>query len=367
VAYFTRQQDLPLTSLWDSDDHYEDFGFSVIAECDGFDIYVWEAVYIFKGGPHRPRSQWLGDGVADHTMIVVAPTEWRGTGMHDNQYLRLGMSTSEYFAHDDLHVEETDDSVTWRVGDMTYVSELTTGRHRVFGTHGEVRYDLVFDQLPGTTTVPIFGELEEAAEVRAAGAYSYSRCTGTIAIDDRTFVVEDGQGLHEHIAFSECPTWDVAAIGPRRDLAGGGVYGSFRNDELVVQIHSETPSESTVVVAAGDETVVFTGDAVDLQRAADWVDPKNGVSVPCRWRIRCESADGHVDLDIDGYARGGWPWELKRSMLWQELILATARGTFTDRTGRTYVVDDVVCCMDHHRMLLTHHETLDGPDQSPTW
>ena len=63
----------------------------------------------------------------------------------------------------------------------------------------------------------------------------------------------------------------------------------------------------TVVVAAGDETVVFTGDAVDLRRVADWVDPKNGVSVPCGWSIRCESRDGLVELEVDGYARGGWP------------------------------------------------------------
>ena len=367
MGYFTREQEAPLTRLWDSDDHYEDFGFSVIAQCDGYDIYVWEAVYIFKGGPARPLSQWLGDGVADHTMIVIAPTAWRGTGMHDNHYLRLGMSTSEYLAHEDLRIDETDTSVTWRLGNMTYVSELTTGTHSVVGTHGEVHYDLTFEQLPGTTTVPIFGELEQADEVRAAGAYSYSRCRGTLQIGDRTFAIKDGQGLHEHIAFSECPAWDVTAIGPKRDMAGGGVYGSFRNDELVVQIHSETPAESTVVVATGEETIVFTDDAVELRRVTDWVDPKNGVSVPCRWHIRCTSDDGTVELDVNGYARGGWPWELKRSILWQELILATANGTFTDRAGRQYLVDEVVCCMDHHRMLITHHETLNGPDTTPTW
>jgi hypothetical protein len=353
--------------LFDSDDHYEDFGFSVIAECDGFDICVWEAVYIFKGGPERPRSQWLGDGVADLTEIIVAPTEWRHEGMHDNDYVRFGMSTSEYFAHDDLRVDESDEGVTWNVGDMTYVSELTTGVHRVHGSHGDVSYDLVFEQLPGTTTVPIFGELEHAAEVRAAGAYNYSTVNGTLSIGDRSFVVRNGQGLHEHIAFSECPAWDVAVVGPKRDTAGGGAYGAFRSEDLVVQIHSETPAESTVVVAVGGDTVVFTGPSVNLGRVADWVDPKNGLSVPCRWRIRCASDDGNLELDIDGYARMGHPWMLKRSVLWQELVLTTAVGRFTDRAGAVHVVDDAIGVMDHHRMLIMHHETLEGPDTSPTW
>jgi hypothetical protein len=325
-------------------------------------------VYIFKGGPHRPRSQWLGDGVADHTMIVVVPTEWRGTGMHANHYVRVGMSTSEYFAHDELEIVESDDTVTWRLGDMEYASQLDAGIHVVRGEHAEVGYDLRFEQLPGTTTVPLFGELEDAATTRAAGAYSYSNCRGTLTIGDRVFPIEDAQGLHEHIAFSECPNWDVAAIGPLRDQRGGGVYGSFRTaDGLVGQIHSETPEETTVVIATGTEDVVFTGASVTLTRTDEWIDPKNGVAVPCRWTVECASDDGALSLAIDGYARGGWAWELKRSLLWQTVVLATVEGSFTDRTGTVRAIPQTVGVMDNHRMLHVHRETLDGPDTSPTW
>ena len=353
--------------LFDSDDHYEDFGFAVVAEAGDFDIYVWEAVYIFKGGPERPKSQWLGDGVADHTMIVVVPKAWRHQGMHDNNYLRVGMSTEQYFAHDELEIVEADDTVTWRVGNMEYTSHLDTGVHEVRGEHGGCAYDLTFTQIPGTNTVPIFGELEQAAEVRAAGAYSYSTCSGTLTLGGRTHVIIDGDGLHEHIAFSECPQWDVAVVGPQRDRKGGGVYGSFRSDGLVCQIHSESPDETTIVIATQGEDIIFQGPSVNLERTDYWIDPKSGVSVPCRWHVIASSPDGTLDVELDGYTRGGWPWELKRCILFQTVVIATTNGTYTAHDGTVIAINDAIATMDYHRMLVCHNETLDGPDLTPTW
>ena len=350
------------------EDYYDDIGFAVVAESGDFDILMGEFFYVFQGGPSRPKSQWLGDGVANNSLHIIIPKERRGKGLSNNNFHRVGMNLPQYYQHEDLKVDRDADSVTWSLGDIRYICRPPEWELR--GRHGEAEYDLTFHQLPHPV-VWSYGTFREAENNGLGAGYCYLSVEGSLKVAGKTYTIHNGRGVHERLAFSESPVLDMAVVPPKHDTGDGGGFAIHGlHGDVLVWMLGRPDDPMAFITVDGKQISYLPGQGqgtVSYATTERWFDPRTGMYVPSQWHVSCASPDGVLDLDITGHGRGFYPWEMKRGyqvMLW---ILGVANGAFYTPDGRTIPITNQLVQHEVVKNIMVHTETMAGPDLTPSW
>lgn len=341
------------------DSFYDDIGWSFTAETDEFDLCVGNFIYNFMGGPAHPKSQFLCDGWVHNNLIIVSPKSRRGQPMVDNDFHRTGMNPADFYAYDDLKVVRADDRVTWQLGEIIYT--CAPPNWHLGGRQGGVEFDISFRQLP-KPVVWSYGTREAAAAQGIGGGYCYVTGEGTIKTASRTLKVRNIAGVHERLAI----TGGLDFIGQKRvDTNGFGqglavhvlegdvwVWGLGSVDQLMFFLTVEGKPLS-YIPHLDASTITYTP-------RDPWHDKRSGLYLPSRWSVVCESADGRLDLELTGTARGYYPWDLKRGYQFMLWYLCMANGSFTHPDGRIVAIENRRGQHEVVRNLIVHDETLDG-------
>jgi hypothetical protein len=348
----------------DTESFYDDVGWGFTAETDDLDVLIGNFMYNFQGGPAHPKSQWLCDGWVNNNLIIVSEKSRRGQPMTDNDFHRTGMNPADFYGYDDLKVDRTDDSVTWRLGDIVYT--CTPPTWHLGGSQGGVEFDINFRQLP-KPVVWSYGTRQDAVVNGIGGGYCYVTGEGTIRTGGQTLELRNIAGVHERLVF----TTGLDVIAQKgADTTGFGqgiaihvlegdvwVWGLGSVDELMFFLTVEG-TQLTYIPHQDGSTITYT--PLDPQH-----DRRSGLYMPTRWQVVCESAEGRLDLELTGNARGYYPWDLKRGLQLMYWYLCMANGTFTYPDGRVVRIENQRAQHEIVRNVIVHDESFDGPILTP--
>jgi hypothetical protein len=367
IPTMTLDDEMPWRPLFAGrQDFYDDTGFTFTAEAGAHDIMIGNFIYTFQGGPGRPRSQWLGDGIAHNGLIVILPREQRVRGMFDNPFSRSGMNLPEYHAYDELEVERDARSVIWKLGDIQYT--CTPPVWHLGGRQGEAEYDLTFRQLPAPV-VWSYGTREDAVRSGMGGGYVYLTCDGTLSVAGRRYSIRNGRGVHERLCFSE--KFDpIANVAIDKNGFGSGFAIHLLDGDVWVWGLGNYDDPMFFLTVEGKELQFVPsrdGSKVRYQPLDPWHDPRSGLYLPSRWRIELESAEGRLELDAFGNGRAYYPWEFKRGYQIMYWHLGHANGTFTWPDGRTVPIRDQLIQHEIVKNIIVHQETMAGPRIEPSF
>ena len=349
------------------DSFYDDIGWGFTAETDDFDVLIGNFIYNFMGGPANPKSQFLCDGWVNNNLIIVSEKSRRGQPMLDNDFHRTGMNPADFYGYDDLNVIRTDDSVTWRLGDIVYT--CTPPTWHLGGTQGGVEFDINFRQFP-KPVVWSWGTRDVAPAQGVGGGYCYVSGEGTIRAGRKTLELRNIAGVHERLAF----TMGLDLIGqdpPETDPPGFGqalAIHVLEGDVLIWGLGSVAEPMFFITVEGTPVTYLpaVDGSKVTYKSLDPWHDRRSGLYMPTRWQVTCESGEGRLEFELRGTARGYYPWDLKRGYQLMYWVLCLADGSFTYPDGRVVPIEQQRAQHEIVRNVLVHHETLAGPVRSTT-
>ena len=124
----------------------------------------------------------------------------------------------------------------------------------------------------------------------------FATVNGTIKAGERTFEIENGQGVREHILVGQ-------AADPIRNLPAPRVMWWLYATKDDIGINFFRPGIVDIgTVYVGNREIKFNPAAqkgsISYQTLAHWEDPRNGYHLPVRWHLNMTSTECVVDLDI---------------------------------------------------------------------
>jgi hypothetical protein len=338
------------TDLW------EETAFALIAECGDHDVLMWTAGYLLKS---NGRGTWIDKEAAEHdVMFIAVPRANRGR-MTDNPFVRSGWQPAERLPFDSVRIERGSDRVLWQFDEQQFVSlpQATPPMWRAAGRIAGLELDLEYRQMGK----PLWnwGSFASAAKTERAGYDVFARVDGTIKAGERTFVVENGQGVREHILVGP-------AADPIRNLPAPRVMWWLYATKDDVGINFFRPGSLDIgTVYAGEREIKFNPAAgkgtISYQTLEHWEDPRNGYHLPVRWHLNMSSADCVVDLDIRCHGRAYEHWTGDAGVRLYCYQICTGNGFVQLAGGRKIEFSDHLMLNSFNRTILVRKERIDGP------
>jgi hypothetical protein len=338
------------TDLW------EETAFALVAECGDHDVLMWTAGYLLKG---NGRGVWIDKQAAEHDMMFIAvPRANRGT-MTDNPFARSGWHRTERLGFDDVKVERSSDRVSWQFEEQQFISQpnaqppLWQAKGKVAG----LELDLAYRQMGK----PIWnwGSFASAAQTERGGYDVFAKVDGTIKAGDRTFVVENGQGVREHILVGQ-------AADPIRNLPAPRVMWWLYATKGDIGINFFRPGIVDIgTVYVGEREIKFNPAAgkgsISYHALAHWEDPRSGYNLPVRWHLNMSSAECVVDFDIRCHGRAYEYWNCDAGVRMYCYQICVCDGFVQFPDGRKVEFKDHLMLNSFNRTILVKKERIDGP------
>lgn len=336
------------TDLW------EETAFALVAECGDHDVLMWTAGYLLKS---NGRGVWIDKEAAEHDMMFIAvPRSQRGT-MSDNHFARSGWHRTERLPLEAVKIERGTDRVLWQFEDQQFISQpqaqppLWQAKGKVAGLELDLAYRQIGKPLWN------WGSFASAARTERGGYDVFARVDGTIKAGDRTFSVEGGQGVREHILVGQ-------AADPIRNLPAPRVMWWLYATKGDIGINFFRPGSVDIgTVYVGDRQIKFTPAAgkgsISYQTIAYWEDPRSGYHLPVRWHLNMSSAECVVDLDIRCHGRAYEHWTCDAGVRLYCYQLCVCDG-FVQVGGRKVDFADHLLLNSFNRTILVTKERLDG-------
>ncbi len=338
------------TDLW------EETAFALVAECGDHDMLMWTAGYLLKS---NGRGVWIDKEAAEHDMLFIAvPRANRGT-MSDNHFARSGWHRTERLALQAVGIERSADRVTWQFEEQQFISQpqaqppLWQARGKIAG----LELDLAYRQ----TGQPLWnwGSFASAAKTERGGYDVFARVNGSIKAGDRTFVIENGQGVREHILVGQ-------AADPIRNLPAPRVMWWLYATKDDISINFFRPGSVDIgTVHAGGREIKFNPAAgkgsISYQALAHWEDPRSGYHLPVRWHLSMNSPECTVDLDIRCHGRAYEHWTCDAGVRLYCYQLCVCDGIVQFPDGRKVEFSEHLLLNSFNRTILVKKERLDGP------
>jgi hypothetical protein len=341
-----RELDHERTDLW------EETAFALIAESGDHDILLWTAGYLLKS---NGRGVWVDKAAAEHDIMFIAvPKSQRGT-MSDNNFVRAGWQPGERLRLEDVKIDADADCVRWQFDEQQFIARppLWQARGRIAG----VELDLTFAQ----QGQPIWnwGAFADAAKADRAGYDVFARVDGSIRAGGRTFAIEGGHGVREHILVGQ-------ASDPVRNLPPPRVMWWLYVTQGDIGINFFRPGSVDIgTLYAGAREIKFNPAAglgsIAYQETAWWDDPRNGYRLPVRWRLAMASAEAVVELDIRCHGRAYEHWTLSQGVRLYCYQLCTCDGFVQFADGRKVAFENRLLLNSFNRTILVRQERFDGP------
>ena len=334
------------TDLW------EETAFALIAESGDHDVLMWTAGYLLKG---NGRGVWIDKQAAEHDILFIAvPKANRGT-MSDNDFVRSGWHRTERLALDDVRIERASDRVIWQFEQQQFVAKPPLWEAK--GSIAGLELDLVYRQR--ASPFWNWGPFGNAAKAERGGYDVFATVNGTIKAGARTFEIENGQGVREHILVGQ-------AADPIRNLPAPRVMWWLYATKDDVGINFFRPGIVDIgTVYVGDREIKFNPAAqkgsISYRTLAHWEDPRNGYHLPVRWHLNMSSTECVVDLDISCHGRAYEHWTCDAGVRMYCYQLCLCNGFVQLQNGRKVEFEDHLLLNSFNRTILVKNERIDGP------
>jgi hypothetical protein len=338
------------TDLW------EETAFALVAECGDHDVLMWTAGYLLKG---NGRGVWIDKEAAEHDMMFIAvPKANRGT-MTDNHFARSGWHRTERLAFDDVKVERGGDRVVWQFEQQQFVSQpqaqppLWQAKGKIAGLELDLSYRQMGKPLWN------WGSFASAAKTERGGYDVFARVDGTIKAGERSFVVENGQGVREHILVGQ-------AADPIRNLPAPRVMWWLYATKGDIGINFFRPGIVDIgTVYAGDREIKFNPAAgkgsISYQTIAHWEDPRSGYNLPVHWRLNMSSVECVVDFDMRCHGRAYEYWNCDAGVRMYCYQICVCDGFVQFADGRKVEFKDHLMLNSFNRTVLLKKERIEWP------
>jgi hypothetical protein len=344
----------------DTQSFYDDIGWSFTAETDDLDIVVGNFIYNFQGGPRNPKSQWLADGYVHNNLIITAPKDQRGQPMPNNNFHRTGMNPASFYDYENLELTRTDDSVTWKLGDIVYT--CSPPNWHLGGRAGGVEFDVHLHQL-AKPVVWSYGTRDDAPAKGIGGGYAYVGGEGTISIGDRVLELRNIAGVHERLCFTTGIDVIAQSGADTTGFGQGIAIHLLEGDVWVWGLGSVNDLMFFLTVEGKELTFIpsIDGSKITYTPLDPWHDRRSGLLMPTRWQVECESEEGRLELELSASGRAYYPWDMKRGYQLMYWFLCIANGSFTYPDGRSLPIENRRAQHEIVRNVVVHTETLNGP------
>lgn len=337
-----------------STDLWEETALGVVAESGDYDVLLWAAGYALFG---NGKGIWgRGASAQREVQLIVVPKSSRGT-MSDNNFVRVGWTPTERLEGEQFSVTKGEDSVTWDFDGLKFIAQPPTWR--LEGKAGDAEFDLRYSQKGS----PLWnwGPFAKAHESDRAGYDVFVGVEGSIKTSAYNLELTDGYGVREHIITGQSndpvtnlpsPNWmwwlyaikddvKVNFFQPRDGLTLGFVkYG----EQEQVNINP----------AAGAGTTEF-------EILEKWEDPRTGMNLPIKWRLKMANGGTSVDVLIAAHGRAYSFWPTSTGTRMYCYLLSTMTGEIKLPDGRTIQLENQLTVNSFCRTILTANETSQGP------
>jgi hypothetical protein len=342
------------TDLW------EETAFGLVAESGDHDLLMWSAGYLLKG---NGRGVWIDKQAAEHDIMFIAvPKSQRGT-MSDNHFVRSGWHRTERLAWGDVRIERGSDQVLWQFEQQQFTARplMQPPSWHAGGSIAGLELDLAYSQMGK----PLWnwGSFESAAQTQRGGYDVFARVNGSIKAGDKTFRIENGQGVREHILVGQ-------AADPIRNLPAPRVmwwlYATKADGDGDIGINFFRPGIVDIgTVYAGDREIKFNPAAgrgeITYQNLAYWEDPRSGYNLPVHWHLSMSSDECAVDLEIRCHGRAYEYWNCDAGVRMYCYQICVCDGFVRFADGRRVEFNDHLMLNSFNRTILVKNERIDGP------
>ncbi|MET7841393.1 hypothetical protein ABZT45_22755 [Streptomyces sp. NPDC005356] len=332
------------TDLW------EETALGVVAEAGDFDVLLWSAGYALFG---NGRGIWgPGASAEREVQLIVVPKSQRGK-MADNDFTRVGWTPSERLSGEQFSITEGDDNVTWDFDGLRFVSQPP--QWRLEGSAGDAEFDLTY-RAKGS---PLWnwGPFAQADQQDRAGYDVFVGVDGTIRTPAHELHLQDGYGVREHIITGQSN--DPVANLPAPNwmwwlyTIKGDVKVNFFQPRDGMQLGFVKYGDQQVSIAPGHANTSF-------EVTEKWEDPRTGMNLPVRWRLKMADAGAEVDVEIAAHGRAYSHWPTANGTRMYCYLLSTMTGTVKVPDGRTVTLDHQLTVNSFCRTVLTARETSQG-------
>lgn len=335
----------------DKSDIWEETAFAMIAESGDYDVLLWTAGYILKG---NGRGVWVDKDAIEHDLMMIAvPKSGRGK-MGDNHFVRAGWHQTERLAPEALSVEQHADKVVWDFAGHQFIARPPVWEAQ--GQYAGVELDLTFTQ----QHQPIWnwGPFRDAPKTERAGYDVFTSVDGTLKSAGRTFEIQNGYGVREHILVGN-------PIDPVRNLPAPRImyWLYLMKDDVGINFFRPGALDIGSVYTADQEfkfNPAGAKGAISYTTLEHWHDPRSGMNLPVRWHLNMSSAECVVDLEISSHGRAYEFWTGDAGTRMYTYFVCVANGFALFPDGRKVEFKDHIALNSTNQTILVKKETLDG-------
>ncbi|HSH94382.1 MAG TPA: hypothetical protein VK968_09575, partial [Roseimicrobium sp.] len=327
-------------SLKDEDLHYDDFPsgedlwheshWNIIGESEGYDFMLLRRMVIRR--VYNPKGQWTdpGDNFDHETTLVMRPSSLRGKAMEDHDFIQTGHYFTQAHPLSDLEVTATDREVTWAAHGCTYVSRPPVWELK--GTHGGVTLDLTIRQMPPAWW--ILGPWQDAMKMNRGGYDAPCSVEGTITVHGRSFTLQNGYGIREHMATGS--KMNVIAGIPQSQRM---YWDWLVSKDYSIFFFTHSLYVHMGIVRAFGEDFLFDAKAgkgkIKHTVLENWNDPRSGLALPTRRHLAMASDRGVLDIEISAHGRSYMHWVMTEGLRVEIYQIGVANGEFVTTDGRS--------------------------------
>ncbi|MET3941928.1 hypothetical protein ABIC22_004740 [Paenibacillus sp. PvP094] len=330
-------------------DIWEETAAGVVAEAGDYDILLWAAGYALFG---NGKGIW-GPGMSAEREIqlIVVPKSQRGT-MTDNNFVRVGWTPKERLHGDKFKVTATEDKVIWDFNGLKFIATPPTWN--IKGKAGDAELDLVYEQIG--TALWNWGPFAKANEDDRAGYDAFVNVNGTIRTSEHNLTIENGYGVREHIITGQ-------SNDPIKNLPATNWMWWLYTIQGDVKINFFQPGPNQIgFVKYADKQIDFGpgNGIIDYQIIEKWEDPRSGMNMPVKWKLKMEKGNCVVDVEIAAHGRAYSHWPVSTGTRMYCYLLSTMTGTVSLPDGRTVTLDNHLTVNSFCKTILTAGENLSG-------
>jgi len=330
-------------------DIWEETAAGVVAEAGDYDILLWAAGYALFG---NGKGLWgNGQSAEREIQLIVVPKSQRGT-MTDNNFVRVGWTPTERLHNDKFTVTKSEDKVTWDFNGLKFVA--TPPVWNIVGKAGNADIDLVYEQIG--TALWNWGPFSKANENDRAGYDAFVNVNGTIKTPEHDLKIENGYGVREHIITGQ-------SNDPVRNLpVPNWMWWLYTiKDDVKINFFQPGPNKIGFVKYADQQVDFGPGNGkIDFEITEKWEDPRSGIYMPVKWKLKMEKDNCVVDVDIASHGRAYSHWPVSTGTRMYCYLLSTMTGTVKLPDGRTITLDNHLTVNSFCKTILTAGENLSG-------
>ncbi|MGC6175570.1 hypothetical protein [Lacrimispora sp. 38-1] len=323
-------------------DIWEETAAGVVAEAGDYDILLWAAGYALFG---NGKGIWgPGQSAEREIQLIVVPKSQRGT-MKDNNFVRVGWTPKERLHNDKFTVTKAEDKITWDFNGLKFVAAPPTWN--INGKAGDAELDLVYEQIG--TALWNWGPFSKANENDRAGYDAFVNVNGTIRTSEYDLKIENGYGVREHIITGQ-------SNDPVKNLPVPNWMWWLYTIQGDVKVNFFQPGPNKIgFVKYADKQVDFGpgNGAVEYETIEKWEDPRSGIYMPVKWRLKMVKDDCVVDVEIASHGRAYSHWPVATGTRMYCYLLSTMTGTVSLPDGRTVTLDNHLTVNSFCKTILT--------------